>query len=166
MSVVSPLCHCSFVLFLGHSWFILSYIVHLYFVYLWVLFLSFQLFLFLSSFMWWWRALVPKPQVRLVTPFAPLLGFDPGVLVWGNHLGLGFEVHLLDHAAMAVGLLCRLFHIKKKKKNLCFMSLIFRFYMVCRQYHGLIIRGHFGFERLILLLRVGESIVWSFSPWI
>ena len=47
-----------------------------------------------------------------------------------------------------------------------FMSLIFGFYMVCRQYHGLIIRGHFGFERLILLLIVGESIVRSFSPWI
>ena len=47
-----------------------------------------------------------------------------------------------------------------------FISLIFGFCMVCRQYHDLIIRGHFGFERLILLLRVSESIVRSFSPWI
>ena len=47
-----------------------------------------------------------------------------------------------------------------------FVALIFGFCMVCRQYHGLIIRGYFGFERLILLLRVGESIVRSFFPWI
>ena len=38
--------------------------------------------------------------------------------------------------------------------------------ILCRQYHSLIIRGHFGLKRLILLLRVGESIVRSFSPWI
>ena len=47
-----------------------------------------------------------------------------------------------------------------------FMSLIFRFSMVCWQYHGLIIRDHFRFNRLIILLRVDESIVRSFSPWI
>ena len=47
-----------------------------------------------------------------------------------------------------------------------FVSLIFGFCMVCRQYHGLIIKGHFGFERFILLLRVDESIVRPFSPWI
>ena len=47
-----------------------------------------------------------------------------------------------------------------------FVSLIFGFCMVCWQYHDLIIRGHFGFERLILLLRVSESIVRSFFPWI
>ena len=116
MSVVSPLCHCSFVLFLGHSWFILSYIVHLYFVYLWVLFLSFRFFSLSSSLVWWWRVLVLKLQVRLVTPFVPPLGFNLRVLVWGDHLGLGFEVHLLDHVGMAVGLLCRLFRKKTKKK--------------------------------------------------
>ena len=47
-----------------------------------------------------------------------------------------------------------------------FVSLIFGFCMVCWQYHDLIIRGHFGFERLIILLRVSESIVRYFSPWI
>ena len=47
-----------------------------------------------------------------------------------------------------------------------FMSLIFGFCMVCRQYHDLIIKCHFGFERLILLMRVSESIIRSFSQWI
>ena len=47
-----------------------------------------------------------------------------------------------------------------------FMSLIFGFCMVCRQYHDLIIKCHFRFERLILLMRVNESIVRSFSLWI
>ena len=133
VSSVSPLYHCSFVSFLGHSWFLLSYIVHLHFVCLWVLFLSFRFFSLPSSLVWWWHALVPMLQIRLVTPFVPPLGFDLGVLVWGDHLGLGFEVHLLDHAGMAVGLLCRLF--RKKTKKPCarsmFVSLIFGFCIVC-----------------------------------
>ena len=95
MSIVSLLCHCLFVSFLGHSWFILSYIVHHHFVCLWVLFLSFRFFSLPSSLVWWWRALVLKLQVILVTPFVPPLGFDLGVLVWGDHLGLRFEVLLV-----------------------------------------------------------------------
>ena len=58
---------------------------------LWVLFLLCCLVLLLFSLMWWWCTLVPIFQIKYVTPFIPSLGFDPRVLVWGNHLGLGFE---------------------------------------------------------------------------
>ena len=77
-------------------------------------------------------------------------------------MGFGFEVHWLDCASVAFILLCWLFGAKKKKKiekkkekkeeksytHLIFTSLVFRISMVCRRYHGLIIRGHFGLRDL------------------
>ena len=73
-------------------------------------------------------------------------------------MGLGFEVHWLDYASVTFILLCWLFGAKKKKKRKkkkeksyaysVFTSLVSRISMVCRQYYGLIIRGHFGLRDL------------------
>ena len=71
--------------FLHHCLFLFVSILHLHTVFISLLF----------SLLWWWRALISRLQVRLVTSFVPPLGFDPGVLVWGDHLGLRFEVLLV-----------------------------------------------------------------------
>ena len=86
-------------------------------------------------------------------------------------MGLGFEVNWLDCASMAfILLLVGCLEQKKKEKNneenlkkkkkkrkeksydhSIFTSLVFGISMVCRQYHGLIIRGHFRLRDLFFV---------------
>ena len=94
----------------------LSSIWHPHFDCLWVLFLSCHLVLLLFSLEWWWCALILF-QIKHVTPFIPPLGFDLGLLVWENHLGLRFESHLLECDSVAISLLGLWCHCKKKKKK-------------------------------------------------
>ena len=68
---LGALCYSSFVLFLHHCLFLFFSVLHLHTVFISLMF----------SLVWWWRALVSRLQVRLVTSFVPPLGFDLGVLV-------------------------------------------------------------------------------------
>ena len=90
----------------------LSSIWHRHPVCLWVLFLSCCLVLLLFSLVWWLCTLILVFQIKYVTPFIPPLGFDPRVLVWENHLGLGFESYLLDYASVVFNLLGLQLHKK------------------------------------------------------
>ena len=82
--VLWALCHCSCVLSLViHGFFFRPLCIFMK-VCLWVLLLSPRLYLLLFSLMLWWQVLVLELQVKLVTPFISLVGFDPRFIGWGG----------------------------------------------------------------------------------
>ena len=99
------LCHCLFVSFLGHSWFLLSYIVHLHFVYL--SFVSILSFLFIYVFPY---VMMIRSRPRATSQFCHTFRF--ACRLWSKILRLrgpvrigGLRFFWLDYASVAFGLL-------------------------------------------------------------
>ena len=129
--------------FLGHSWFLLSSIVHFHFVFLWVLLLSSRLYSLMFSLMWWWHA-HPGATSQAYHTLHSTCRFWSRILRLRDHLGwevwgsFGWTMlvwHLASFGCSA----------QKKKKKKCLFGIY------CYTWDH---QTSFGFERFIIPPRV------------